>query len=210
MAIVDVTDWKAFLSPNSDLPPDVSFLFNNSSKTVRAHRQLLGAVSRVFRHQFFGKMKDEREEIKVEMATAEAFQTMIDFIYRKAGQDTFTMNSITCPQKLFEVMELSERYQVWDFKTLVNEALQNFVVTRENMIFAATVARNYKVLFEDISLAVSIKCLKFLHDTTKNSEDMFALIGDTMENFPGASLDILLELKKVKDEKLRGNVNKLS
>ena len=49
------------------------------------------------------------------------------------------MNSITCPQKLFEVLELSERYQVWDFKTLVNEALQNFVVTRENFQFSATV-----------------------------------------------------------------------
>ena len=210
MAIVD-TDWNTFLSPDSELPPDVCFLVtgedDRSSKTIRAHSQLLGGVSPVFRKQFFGPMKDEREVIEVENTTAEAFQTMIDFIYRKAGQDTFTMDSVKCPQKLFEVLELSEFYQLWDLKTLVKEAVQNFVVTRENMIFAATVARNYKVLFEDISLALSIKCLKFLQDTTKNSDDMFALIGDTMKNFPGASLDILLELKKVKDDNMQGNVN---
>ena len=35
-------------------------------------------------------MKDERE---VENTTGEAFQTMIDFIYRLAGQEIFNMNS---------------------------------------------------------------------------------------------------------------------
>jgi len=78
------------------------------------------------------------------------------------------------------------------------------VVKRENMIFTATVAKNYKVLFEDMALILTMKCLKFFHNTTKNSGDIFALIGDTMTNFPGASLDILLELKKVKDEQMQG------
>ena len=108
MAIVD-TNWNTFLSPDSDLPPDVCFLVtagedDKGSKTIRAHSQLLGGVSPFFRKQFFGPMKDERDVIEVEKTTAEAFQTMIDFIYRKAGQDTFTMDSIDCPQKLFEVL----------------------------------------------------------------------------------------------------------
>ena len=94
-----------------------------------------------------------------------------------------------------------------DLKNVVNEALKNFPVTRENMIFAATVASNYKVQFEDTSVTLSMKCLKFLRATTKDSDDVFDLIGDTMNNFPGASLDILLELKKVKDENMQGNDN---
>ena len=129
---------------------------------------------------------------------------MIDFIYRPAGQEIFNMNSEDCPQKHFELLELAERYQILALKALVKESLQSFVATRENMIFAATVASNYKVLFEDTSMNVSMKCLKFFNDTTKNSEDVFSLIGDTMNNFPGASLDILLELKRVKDERLQG------
>ena len=152
-------------------------------------------------------MKDEREVIEVEKTTAEAFQTMIDFIYRHPRQEIFLINNTDCPQKLFEILELAERYQVLDLTNVVNEAFQNFVVTRENMIFAATVASNYKALFEDSSVTLSMKCLKFLHTTTKDSEDVFDLIEDTMNNFPEASLDILLELKKVKDENMQGKGN---
>ena len=210
MAIVD-TDWKVFLSPDSDLPPDICFLVpgedDTSSKTIRAHRWALAGVSPVFRAQFCGPMKDEREVIEVEKTTSEAFQTLIDFIYRHPRQDVFLINNTSCPQKLFELLELAERYQVLDLKHLVNEVLQNFVVTRENMIFAATVASNYKALFEDSSVTLSMKCLKFLHTTTKDSEDVFDLIEDTMNNFPEASLDILLELKKVKDENMQGKGN---
>ena len=210
MAIVD-TNWKTFLSPDSDIPPDVSFLVTGedekSCKTIKAHRWALAGVSPVFRAQFCGPMKDEQELIKVEKTTAEAFQTLIDFIYRHPRQDAFLINNTNCPQKLFELLELAERYQVWDLKNVVNESLQNFVVRRENIIFAASVARNYKAAFEDMSVTLSMKCLKFLRATTKDSDDVFDLIGDTMNNFPGASLDILLELKKVKDENMQGNVN---
>ena len=111
-SIVDVVDWKIFLSPDSDLPTDVSFLVadgdrsSNSSKTIKAHKYFLGGVSEVFRKQFFGPMKDDREEIEVEGTTAEAFQTMIDFIYRKAGQEFSVDNK--CPQKQFEVLQLAD------------------------------------------------------------------------------------------------------
>ena len=112
MAIVD-TDWKTFLDPNSDLPTDVSFIVTGddylatntinlgTNNTIRAHKWPLAGVSPVFRKQFFGPMKDEREVIEVKKTSAEAFQTMVDFIYRQAGQNTFTLNGIQCPQKLF-------------------------------------------------------------------------------------------------------------
>ena len=212
MAIVDVTDWKVFLSPDSDLPTDVSFVVadgkdDKGSKIIRAHSQLLGAVSRVFRQQLFGPMKDEKEEIEVEMTSAEAFQKLIDFIYRPAGQDTFTMDDINCPQKHFEVLELAERYEVLDLKTPVKRALKSFVVSQENFLLSATVASSYKKMFEDFSGILSMRCLKFLQDTAKNPYDIDIKI--TMKNIPGASLDILLELKRVKDEKLPGNVSKM-
>ena len=214
MAIVDVVDWKIFLSPHSDIPPDVNFLVSdgedkNSWKTIRAHSQLLGGVSQVFRKQLFGPMKDDKEEIEVEMTTAEAFQIMIDFIYKKAGQDTFNMDNIKCPQKHFEVLELAERYELLDLKTSVKKALESFVVTRDKMILSANVAFNSKVLFEDFSVVLFTKCLKFLQDTAKNPHDMSSLIEDTLSSFPGVSPDILLELRRVKDEKLQGNISRI-
>merc|ERR1719239_68012 len=135
------------------------------------------------------------------MTTADAFQTLIDFIYRSPGQGTFTMDNINCPQKHFEVLHLADYYEVLDLKTPVKKALQNFVVTRENFQRSATVAKNYKVMFEDCSVILSLRCLKFLQDTAKNPYDM---IEDTKNRFPGANLDILLELKRVKDEKMPG------
>ena len=161
----------------------------------------------MFMKQFFGSMKEEKEVINVENTTAEAFQTLIDFIYRHPKEDAFPLDQIKCAQKLCEVLELAERYQILALKTLVKEAVRDFDVTRKNIIFTATVAKNYKVMFDDIYETLSVKCLKFLHSTTENFNDMSALMEDTMESFPEASLDILLELKKVKDERLPGKEN---
>ena len=73
MAIVN-TNWKAVLTPDSDLPPDVFFRLrsedeniergDNSGKIIPAHKFLLAGVSPVFRKQFFGSMKEEEDDIK--------------------------------------------------------------------------------------------------------------------------------------------------
>ena len=66
-------------------------------------------------------------------------------------------------------------------------------------IIAGNLRAGAKVIFEDYSVIFSLRCLKFLQDTARNPYNMFE---DTMTHFPGASLDILLELKRVKDEKM--------
>ena len=63
------------------------------------------------------------------------------------------------------------------------------------MVFTATVAKNYKgTLFDDLSSKLTMKCLKFLFDTTSGGRDICGLIKKTVDNFPGANLDILREL----------------
>ena len=44
---------------------------------------------------------------------------------------------------------------------------------------------------------------KFLFDTTSSGGDIYALIKDTADNFPGANLDILRELIDVGSETLQ-------
>ena len=207
MAIVK-TNWQSFLSPDSDLPPDVTFLVKSEddesqSKSFVGHRYLLGGISPVFRGMFFGPMKETGEVVEVKETTPEAFSTMINFIYM-SPEESFNLDNITsCPQKLFELLALADRYQILDLKTLATEALSNLALTRENMIFTATVAKHYKPAFEDVSARLMVKCLKFLYDTTTGVGDIGALIMETEQSFPGASLDILRELISAGNETLQ-------
>ena len=73
------TNLLVFLSPQSEIPPDVLFRIQaegedttreGSRKTIGAHRLILAAVSPVFRGMFFGPMKDTSEVIDVKETTA--------------------------------------------------------------------------------------------------------------------------------------------
>ena len=200
-------NWHNFLSPDSDLPPDVFFLIEDvesggESKTIGAHRLFLAGVSPVFKGMFFGPMKDTAEVVEVKETTHEAFDTMIKYIYHPPGADPFNLNHIRCPQKLFELLALANKYQILDLATMISDILGSLTITRENMIFTATVAKNYKRSFDDLSTKLSMKCLKFLFDTTNGAGDICSLIEATEENFPGANLEILRDLIDVKNSTL--------
>ena len=193
---VDI-NWKTFLTPDSSLPPDVTFLVkgeDDEEKKVPAHRFLLAATSSVFNRQFYGPMKDIREVIEVKDTTPEAFMTMMNYIYKDPGEESFNLNDIDCPQKLFELVELAERYEIPNLKEIASKALETLDISQENMIFTATVAKNYKEVFDDLSNKLTVKCLKFLFDTTSGGGDVCALIKETVDNFPGVNFDILPEV----------------
>ena len=95
MAIVE-TNWNKLLAPDSQIPPDVFFLVkeenegnDSSNKPIGAHRMFLGGVSPVFMGMFYGPMKDTREVIEVEETTHEAFNTMINWVYKAPGSLLF-------------------------------------------------------------------------------------------------------------------------
>ena len=202
MAAIIETNWQNFLSSDSGLPPDVFFVVKKEEneekkgsgwKTIEAHKFLLAGTSPVFMALFFGPMKETREVVKVRNTTPEAFETMINYIYKPPG-DAFILTNVGCPQKLFELLELAERYEIQNLKTLTTEAVENLSVSKENMIFTATVAKKYKTVFEDLSMKLLVKCEELLFDTTSGVGDICDLISETKENFPEASLDILNEL----------------
>ena len=197
-------DWQSFLSPDSDLPPDVFFLVKDredgESKRIGAHRFLLASVSPVFRGMFYGPVREMGEVVEVVDTTAQAFDAMINYIYYPA----FNLSHIRCPQKLFELLSLGDKYQILKLFKLTSEALENLDIARENMIFTASVAKNYKEIFNDLSIKLTLKCLKFLLDKTSGGgKDICALIKDTVDHFPEANLDILRELIEVGDQTLQ-------
>ena len=64
--------------------------------------------------QFYGQMKD---------TTSEAFMTMMNFIYKAPGEETYNLNDFDCSQKVFEVLELAERYEIPNLKKIATSAL---------------------------------------------------------------------------------------
>ena len=94
MSIIEIS-WQKLLSSDSQIPPDVFFLVqgegegNDSSKPIGAHRILLGGVSPVFMGMLFGPLKNPREVIEVSGTTHEAFNTMINYIYKPPGSCFF-------------------------------------------------------------------------------------------------------------------------
>ena len=200
------TNWKTFLSPDSSLPPDVFFLVKGDGeedKRIAAHRFLLAGTSAVFNRQFFGQMKETQEMIEVKDTSPQAFDTMINYIYKLPGVETFNLDNVGCPQKLFELLELAERYEIPNLKAMTSSALETLDISRDNMVFAATVAKNYKRMFGDLSSKVLFKCLEFLFERTNGAGDVLALIMDTKNNFPEANLDIFHELIGVGNEILK-------
>ena len=76
------TNWKNFLSEDSELPPDVSIRVKGDKEEggqiFRAHETLLAGMSPVFRKQFFGPMKETMEVVEVKETTPEAFGTLLN------------------------------------------------------------------------------------------------------------------------------------
>ena len=57
-------------------------------------------------------------------------------------------------------MTLAKRYQLTKLAKMTSDALQILAITRDNMIFTAAVAKNYKGFFDDLS-KLTVKCLGF-------------------------------------------------
>ena len=181
-------DWTSFLSPDSDLPPDVTFLVQGEDgrcSEIGAHRLLLSGTSPVFRRMFFGPMKETEEVMEVKETSPEAFRTMIDYIYEPGIYPEEILFDIKCPKTLFELFALSDRYDILNLKTDILDSLGEFEMTRENVIYAATVAKNYRELFVDLSTGLLMRCLKFFLDTQDK------------DNIPDSSLDVFHDLLEV-------------
>ena len=142
----------------------------------------------------FGPLKEIGEVIEVKETFPEVFSAMISYIYKTPG-DKFTLNDIRFPQYLFELMTVADKYEILNLTALISEALGSLAISHENLLFSATVAKQYRPLFEDVSKRLMLRCLNFV-----TTNDGLTLISKTKKNFPEASLDILNDLLNVGKE----------
>ena len=166
MATVE-TNWLGFLPPDSD--PDLFFrlktedgeIMEGPEKSVGAHKVFLADISPVFKEMLFGPMKGTGEVIEVKEIFPEDFSAMISFIYKPPG-DEFSLDDIRCPQELFQLMTVADKYEILNLKGLISEALGSLAISHENLLFSATVAKQYRPLFEDVSKRLMLRCLNFV------------------------------------------------
>ena len=187
-------DWESFISPDSEVAPDVTFLVkgeNGESSKIGAHKVLLAGISPVFKRMFFGPMKETKEVVEVKKETSpESFRAMVDYIYARHPEKV--LYKIMSPKTICELYVLGDYYDILNLKNKILDSLypcpwmpdlQKFEITRENLIFTATLARSYSKLFTDLGTQLMMKCLKFYLESTD-------------KNFPEATDDILHKLQE--------------
>ena len=121
-----------FLKEDSEIPTDIAFEivddFDTESGTVRAHKFILAAHSVFFRKAFFGTGLTFKEgttgTVIVKETTKEAILTMIDFIYEKK----INLANRTV-EELFDILNISKRYQLDDLTLAINNHFKNFPFT---------------------------------------------------------------------------------
>ena len=228
MAIVE-TDWKKFLESNSEVPPDIFFLVigedegigKDSSRTIGAHKNFLAGVSPVFRRMLFGPLKESKDVIEVKDTTFEAFNTMIDYIYKppsskpffpapparksqsylgyhseatseRSKSDKEHPNKIRCPQKFFDLLNLAEKYELESMKQELSNFLDTLDIRDNNVIFTARVAKSYQhiVSFEEVSIKLLAKCLKFLLKRTGKAGDIWTRFWALVNNSENSEVEL--------------------
>ena len=164
---MDIRKSEIVLDP-SVVPNDVTFRFKqgDTQATVGAHKVIIAMGSPVFAKQFYGKLKETKEEIDIEETTQESFKAMIDYIYGK----TLDWKSMTVEQ-VFAIGNLAERYQVPELMLNVMEVAMEFpVVDSNDAVAIASTAREFSQ-FEGLRDVFLTRCSNFLKLTLKRSQD---------------------------------------
>ena len=138
------------LSPTSTIPTDVRFLFNkgSSTKELKAHKLILALISDVFEREFYGSMKDGKDDIDIKDASHDVFQAMIDFIYNKHSE--LKVYDLTFLSQLYY---LGEKYNIEDLRNRIIAAIPEFKILDENVLDVAILAEEY-ILHEPLMEAL--------------------------------------------------------
>jgi len=121
----------------------------------RLARYLLATCSSVFRTEFFGLLAEQEVVIDILDTTAAAFLFLLRYIY------TFADPLDGDAEQLFEILNLSERYDMGGLGEEVRRGLERLAILEENVMEVARVAEAWQH-FEAASTAVLLACSRVL------------------------------------------------
>ena len=200
---------KSLLDKDSEIPTDISFEIVDGTEivTLKAHKLILAAHSVFFRKAFFGSglnFKESSGTVIIKETTKEAFEAMIDFIYEK--NKNFGSNQTV--EQLFDLLNISKRYQVDELSLAILNHFKNFPWTRNNLSDLNNV-EEFKQ-FPDETEALFKSAANFFKKNFTSVKDMHVLCEtSTLYNRPPFKGDLVVRLL-AETKKLRCDVCKWS
>ena len=149
------------LDASSNIPTDVRFLFasDNGAATeeVTAHKLILALASKVFEREFYGSVKEPKDDIKIVDASKDVFQVMINFIYNK--EMDWSVYNFSFLSSLYY---LADKYDIKDMESKILHNISDQKISTKDALDVAHLAEAYhffpklsKTLYDVASL-----CLK--------------------------------------------------
>ena len=155
------------LTPESGIPYDESFKIvteaavdKDDAVILHAHKNLLAAVSPVFRTQFYGSLPEVNRIIQVKDSTSEAFNIMLQFIYQRTDASK-KIENLSEISDIFDVFYLAHKFEVLGFKDKILAKLGNIPVNLSSFQELASAIENYKH-FEEACQVVENHLIKFI------------------------------------------------
>jgi len=170
------------LAPDSTIPTNVRFLFHEGdvTKEVKAHKMILALVSDVFTKEFFGSLKEDKDDIDIKDATQEVYQAMIDFIYNKQVE----LGEYDLPF-ISQLYNLAEKYNVKDLRREIIASIPKHIMTDENVLDVAILAEeniHHKPLSEELYTAAAGYLMKKFDGKLDNAVEFISITEATQAN----------------------------
>ena len=147
------------LDPAFGIPTDVRFVFQRASnviKEVNAHKFVLAIGSEVFKKEFYGSMKESKEEIEIKDASPDVFKTMVDFMYSKELHwKDYALSYLS------SLYDLGERYDILELREEIINSITKHEVTDITVLEVAVLAEEY-ILHRPLSEALYDSASSFL------------------------------------------------
>ena len=164
---MDIRKARAVLDP-SDVPFDITFVIDDCGSKVRAHKLIMAMGSPVCKKQFYGELRETKDEIVIKNTTRNAFAAMVDNFYGKEIKWT-----TKTAEEIFEIANMAEKYQVAELMKDVEEALKEYPVNEGDVVEIAYIAEAYSRL-ETPSQILLRTCAKFLSSVLSGRKDFVA------------------------------------
>ena len=141
---------------------------------LEAHKMIVALHSDHFKNALYGSgvhFKEEREGIMViKETTKDAFEDFLGFLYEK--KIDFKSKNLG---KLFDILNLAERYQVRELKDMTVEVFKNIPIAMDNVVDMAATAEEFSH-FDAMSKAVYSRCVAFIEGHFTNAQSVIEFI----------------------------------
>ena len=160
------------LSSSPAIPYDITYQIVGEKEEilgqVSAHKFVLSMNSTVFRGSFFGfDNVDKMAAVKnIKDTTVKAFQTMLDFIYRR--EIDFKPMTV---REIFDLVSLAELYMIPGLMATLRQQLEALAVTKDQVMEVAAIAVEFGI-HETASKTLLANCARVLATVLKTRQDV--------------------------------------